>query len=805
MKKLGFLIFLLFLIHDTNAQFVFKYNSLPEKISLIPFAYIADAGYQDLNIKQVKNNKTNLKFLAQKGLNANLGFTDHTYWLKFQLHNQTLLPVFYYLEAAEPITDNVNFYLFDENDSLETQQSGDKIPFNQKSVAFRKTTFIIQLQPGQRKEAFLEVKNDGEKNNLPLNLISQQSFLKTTYNDQLFMGVFYGILFIIAITYLFFYFALNERIFLYYTLYVTFVGLCQFALDGFFHQYVDQSTSWINQHAVIITAIAGSYFFGKYSELVLEVQEKLKNVSVAFKVIYVLLGLKLASIVLFPAYLAYAYPIVNVLTLVGMVLILIAVITLFVRRESVDLFYTFGIAILFICFTLAILLNFGLISGFSVENITKPGIGLEIIMLSLSMANRIRILKSRKEELQAIALQKSEEMNEVKSNFLSNMSHELRTPLNAILGLSNTMEGEATDPKSKANFEEIKTAAFSLISSVNDIMDFSKIEKGEIRLDSVPFSPSGILDKVHLYFDKKAQAKGLKFNFTSNISPLTIAIGDPGRLEQIVNNVLSNSVKFTASGFVNVNVTSAEAGNKLNLLITISDSGIGISKAKLNSVFDMFSQVDISRKRKFGGFGIGLCVVKALVNLHGGTVKLTSKENEGTTCVISLDYLLAEKESKPTSLFPDDSYDLLGKHVLIVEDNPMNQMVLKMMMKKWQNTTLTFSNNGAESIEALKNNQIDVILMDLQMPVMDGYEATTAIRNGDAGESNNRVPIIVVTADVMETTRDLVFNLGADDYMNKPVDQKMLYEKIKALLSQQKETLKVVTNEVRGYPDISAL
>ena len=197
----------------------------------------------------------------------------------------------------------------------------------------------------------------------------------------------------------------------------------------------------------------------------------------------------------------------------------------------------------------------------------------------------------------------------------------------------------------------------------------------------------------------------------------------------------------------------------------------------------MFSQADISDKRRFGGFGIGLCVVKALVSLHDGNIEMSSVEGEGTDCVISLKYPLAPAELKPVNRYPQEAYDLLGAHVLVVEDNPMNQMVVKMMMNKWLNTRLSFANNGLAGLEALRNSPIDIVLMDLQMPVMDGYEATAAIRKGEAGEANSHVPVIVVTADVMETTRERIMELGADDFTTKPIDQEVLYQKITSALS----------------------
>lgn len=262
MNRLYYLFLLVFSFHTAKAQYIFKGDSIPGRLSIINYSSIADAGSRELNVKAVRNNSADLDFHPVTGKTGNLGFTDCNYWLKFSVENQTSRPLFYYLETVEPVTDNVNLYLFDGARSYSKQQSGDNLPFGKRSVAFRKSVFKIQLKPGETKEALMEIKNDGEKNSLPLNLISQEKFLELTYHDQLIMGIFYGILFIIAITYLFFYFALNERIFLYYSLYVGFVGLCQFALDGFFHQYIDQRNSWLNLHAVILFAIAGSYFSG---------------------------------------------------------------------------------------------------------------------------------------------------------------------------------------------------------------------------------------------------------------------------------------------------------------------------------------------------------------------------------------------------------------------------------------------------------------------------------------------------------------------------------------------------------------
>jgi CheY-like chemotaxis protein len=260
-------------------------------------------------------------------------------------------------------------------------------------------------------------------------------------------------------------------------------------------------------------------------------------------------------------------------------------------------------------------------------------------------------------------------------------------------------------------------------------------------------------------------------------------IGDVTRLAQVVNNVLSNAIKFTSEGFVKFNIDAEmKPNNRASLILTVSDSGVGIPKEKMDSIFDSFSQNNIDNKRKFGGLGLGLYIVKTLVDMQNGTVEMDSKVNEGTTCKITLDFDVILQEKKEEVVIEHTVYDLEGKTILVVEDNPINQMVIKMIVKKWLNTTVVYANNGQEGLDAFKTNQFDIVLMDLQMPVMDGYEATIAIRNGEAGISNANIPIIAVTADVMETTKQRVKEIGMNQYLSKPIKKETLFQMIKDLV-----------------------
>ena len=203
----------------------------------------------------------------------------------------------------------------------------------------------------------------------------------------------------------------------------------------------------------------------------------------------------------------------------------------------------------------------------------------------------------------------------------------------------------------------------------------------------------------------------------------------------------------------------------------------------MNSIFDSFSQDSINNKRKFGGLGLGLYIVKHLVNLQNGKINVDSTIGLGTVCTIDLTYeeIIATKENEVNSTSTD--YDLNGKSILVVEDNAMNQMVIKMITKKWLNTKVDFANNGQEGVQKLMDGEYDIILMDLQMPIMDGYEATIAIRNGEAGENKKSIPIIALTADVMESTKTRVIEIGMNKYLSKPVDKDTLFEIVKLLVN----------------------
>lgn len=776
-------IFLLFFL-NTSAQSLSKKSDVFEKISIHNKSEYVDVGQRNLTLEQVIAAK-DLKFKPMLNENTDFGFTTHHFWIRFQLKNTTEEKQNYFFETARPITDVAELYAINQEKKVSKLLSGDAIPCAQRSFNHRKTIFKISLNPGEEQQFYLYVKSDGEMLSMPMILYSLEALIQMTSFEQFVFGFFYGILIIAAILYLFFFFGMRDKTFFYYSMYVVFIGLLQFAIDGYFYQFITPQSGWFSLHAVVLFACVANFFLGRYAQVFLKIKEFNRTINYAFYVLYALNATLFLSLLFIPKTLQYSYPIANGLGLIVLSLIIASQISIYRKTQKLDRFFAIGVFFLICGFVVFILKNFSLLPlNFWTENGSKLGTGMEVIFLSLSMANLIRNLKNEREELQTLALQRSEEMNELKSYFLSNISHELRTPLNAILNTAKSMAKESNNKEIQDGSQIIKYSTYSLLSSVNDILDFSKIEKNEIKLELSDFDLVRTVEHIANNFAREAGDKGLDFSFQKGDDLPEMVNGDSVRLNQILHNILSNALKFTHEGFVKFKIEAIKGkDNKVQITFTVSDTGVGISKEKINSIYDSFSQEGINNKRKFGGLGLGLYIVKHLVDLHKGKIKIDSTPDLGTVCEIQLSYENIKVIKEP--IIDNNAtleYDLKGKSILVVEDNAMNQMVIKMITKKWLNTTVDFANNGEEGIKKLTENHYDIILMDLQMPIMDGYEATIAIRNGEAGENKKSIPIIALTADVMETTKSRVIEIGMNKYLSKPVDKDLLFEIIKLLV-----------------------
>jgi len=406
----------------------------------------------------------------------------------------------------------------------------------------------------------------------------------------------------------------------------------------------------------------------------------------------------------------------------------------------------------------------------------------------ISIRTDINQKKIQYDELvEAIALAESAVI--AKSQFLATMSHEIRTPMNGIIGMLDLLLNDSLSDDQKHHAGLAHTSAKSLLNLINDILDFSKIDANKLELECHTFELHSLLVEFSDFMRFQAQEKKLSLTLDSSFESMMV-IGDSGRLRQILTNIVGNAIKFTQSGSVSIH-TDLLAINKNQWQFTfkVTDTGIGIASAALPKLFESFSQADVSNSRKYGGTGLGLAISKRLAALMGGDITVESEQGKGTcfTCVVQLD--ISTQKVKPKELNASYKHEFIipkwpiKQGILLVEDNRVNQIVACSVLKKF-GLTADIANNGVEALAKLKETPeaYQLVLMDCQMPEMDGYEATINIRNNKNGDLNGDIPIIAMTANAMKGDRDNCLKAGMDDYLTKPIEPEVLLQKLKQWL-----------------------
>lgn len=748
-----------------------------------------------ISIDQLINNNANYRFSPGKDSALNFGYTESAYWLRWSMDYRTSDKEQWYLSITDPLLDHADLYIIKSDGSISVKQAGQAVVQSSREIPGRSPMFTIEGEPNTTDAIFLRVASD-DPLQLSLSLNSNRALIDQTFTSTALIGSYYGIMTVMLLYNLFIFVTVKEKSYLCYCLYLVCLIPAQMSFDGLAYQLLwPDSPWWANRSAVLFSgavSLAGTQF----ARVFLNTRIHLPALD---KVLVVLLIL---SALVIPCSLTYPYPIaatagVGIAVLFAILMLTTAIIGYLQNVPNAKFFLfawlTFTAGLLIRALTATGQLDATPLTLYSAQF----GTALETVLLSFALADRINRMQREKREAQqlaALALEQSnedlKESNKIKDEFLATVSHELRTPMNGIQGMLDLIKSTPLSVKQQEYVKYANISTHEMLSHINVLLCFSEAQSRRLNIKNTPFQLMPLLDELADTYERLCAQKFLEFHFIKGDHLPNTVYGDSAQLKTILNNLLDNATKFTEAGFIELKISanqdSASQNNKIPLKFSITDTGGGLTPGVKDKLFKPFCQADSSHSRRHGGLGIGLALSAELAELMGGDIAYTSNHPKGCNFTLSLMLTQAEETlSYPSFQKPAGKAQTINNQkttILIVEDNKVNQTLLKAILAKKDYATL-LAGNGEEALTILDNNTVDLILMDCQMPIMDGFEATRTIRERD--RLYGYPPIIAVTANALSEDREKCINAGMNDYLTKPIDRYKLYKTIDEWLGKK--------------------
>lgn len=707
-------------------------------------------------------------------------FSTDNSWLKLSLHNSSAQAMPVVLVQSDSQIHRITVWHNLQGKMQLLYDVGSDRKFHERPVQHRYFVFPVTLQAGEKRDIYINSRFATYDQIYRADLWSEEAFFKTTHAIDIWEIFYFGIVFVMTIYNLTIFFVTREKSYLFYSMFISGAFLTFTATSGYGFQLLWPNWPWLNMNISMSGMAIMMAFAGWFSMEFLQLQESHPRMS---KLMH---GLGFTVLVL--ALLIMVVPmttkleLIRIMTAFGLPIYLLSWlggIRTVMQQEEVSYKVYLGAWTLLILASLLTLVHEVLLPVLPMQALTMMQIvhSLEVVLLSIALASRINTLSLRENLAKAKI--------EAQSKFLARMSHEIRTPMNGIVGMSDLLIKRINNETDKHYIKIIHSSAEALQQIINDILDYSKIEAGKLQLRQASFSISHMLKNVCNLFELQCEQKGLLLDVNIDSDIPAYVSGDPHRIRQILINLIGNAVKYTHHGGVRVRVSLFDK----NTLFEVIDTGEGISRQDQERLFLPFEQASNNNLGRESSTGLGLAISRELINLMHGEMGVSSALGQGSTFWVSL-YLPesdAPFEDKHDSNIPDIQIPVLN--IMVAEDNLVNKAVIKSMLKT-MGMNYIIVNNGIEAVGHFKqaHQHIDLVLMDCEMPAMDGFKATEIIRNFEKENHLLRTPVIALTAHTWHQELQHCYDSGMDELLLKPITRHSLEALLKRYITAAKRT-----------------